>query len=180
MGTHQQTKTFGTSISTAASRKHANMPPSTRPGTCRLIDFQPHNFYTHLASNRTLPSLLACPTALSTWHTTLHTLPWTLLYPTLLWHECVICLSVFPRPQISPAWQSTQPNDLRTRAPVSRSLMMPLLNHCHMVSLRLTWLRFIYHQHPITMHLRRNLTCANLTSLDIGLLEWLFYPRITG
>jgi len=34
--------------------------------------------------------------------------------------------------------------------------------------------------HPITMHLRRFLTCESLTSLDIGQLAWLFYPRITG
>jgi hypothetical protein len=156
------------------------MPPSTRPGTCRMIDLQPHNFYTHLASNWTLPSLLARPTALSMWHTTLHTLPWTQLYPTLPRRACVICLSVFPRPQISPARQSNQPDDLHTRALASRSLTMPRLNHCHTASLSMTWLKFIYLQHPITMHLRRNLTCANLTSLNIGLLEWLFYPRITG
>jgi hypothetical protein len=36
-----------------------------------------------LASNRTLPSQRARPTALSLWLTTLHTLPWTQLYPTL-------------------------------------------------------------------------------------------------
>jgi len=116
LGTHHQTKTFGTSISTAASQKHAIMPLLTRPGTCRTIAPPPHNSYTHLSSNRTLPSQQARPTALSLWHTTLHTLPWTQLYPTLPPSACVICLSIFPRPQISPARQSNQPDNLHTRA----------------------------------------------------------------
>jgi hypothetical protein len=115
LGTHHQTKTFGTSISTAASQKHAITPLLTRPGSCRTIS-PPHNSYTHLASNRTLPSQQARPTALSLWHTTLHSLPWTQLYRTLPQSACVICLSVFPRPQISPARQSNQPDDLHTRA----------------------------------------------------------------
>jgi hypothetical protein len=86
LGTHQQTKTFGTSISTAASQKHAITPPLTRHGTCRTIAPPPHSSSTVVASNRTLPSQRARPAALSLWLTTLHTLPWTQLYPTLPGH----------------------------------------------------------------------------------------------
>jgi hypothetical protein len=48
LGTHQQTKTYGTLISTAASRKHAITPLSTKPGTCRTIAPRQRNSYTHL------------------------------------------------------------------------------------------------------------------------------------
>jgi hypothetical protein len=83
LGTHQQTKTSGTSISTAASQKHAITPLLTRHGTSRTIAHPPHSSYTVLASNWTLHSQQARPTALSLWLTTLHTLPLTQLYPTL-------------------------------------------------------------------------------------------------
>jgi len=126
LGTHHQIKTFGTPISTAASGKHAIVPLLTRPGTCRTITPPPHNSYTHLALNRTLPPQQARPTALSLWHTTLHTLPWTQLYPAQPQSACVICLSIFPRTQISPAQQSNQPDDLHTRALASRLLKVTL------------------------------------------------------
>jgi hypothetical protein len=180
LGTHQQTKTYDTSISTAASRKHATTPLLTRPGTCRTNAPPPHNSYTHLALNRTLPSPQARTTPLSMWHTTHHTLPWPQLSLTLPRRACVICLSVFPRPQISPARQSNQPDNIHIRALALQSLTMPRLNHYRTASLSMTWLKFINLQHPIMMHLRRYLTCKSLISLDIGRLEWLFYPRITG
>ena len=180
LGTHLQTKIYGTSISTAASRKLAITPLSTRPGTCRTTVPRPHNSYTHLASNRTLHSPQARPTPLSMWPTTHHTLSWIQPYLPLPRRACVICLFVFPRPQISQARRSNQPYNLHIQARAFLLPTMPRLNHYRTASRSMTWLRFIYLQHPITMHLRRYLTCESSISLDIERLEWLFYPRITG